>query len=113
MSKRYYEYSKERAIKIRVLGKANVGKTFLLSKISKCPLPHGSKTEGLSIKYPDLSKYRDRKIFLFDFCGFETPILTEENEKKILLKIKNYCMTKFIQKYFYKILFSNRVIFLF
>jgi len=113
MKEKYEDFKAKIAIKIGILGNSNVGKTFLLSKLSKKDLPHGIRTEGLSIKYPDSSPIIDRNIILLDFCGFETPILTEGNEKKDLMKIKNYCMTKFTQKCFYKILLSNRVIFLY
>jgi hypothetical protein len=44
------------------------------------------KTEGLSIKYPELEKYKNRKIVLLDSAGLETPVLVTdenmENEKK-------------------------------
>ena len=40
-------------------------------------LPSGSsiKTEGLSIKYPDLKDHPNRKIILLDTAGLETPVL--------------------------------------
>ena len=100
MTKRYYEFSKTKNIKVGVLGNSNVGKTFLLSKLSKFRLPHGIKTEGLSIKYPDLSTYRDRRISLIDFCGFETPILTEENEKKNFTENKELLYDKIYTEMF-------------
>ena len=57
----------------------------MLSKLSKINLPSGSsiKTEGLSIKYPDLKDYPDRRIVLLDSAGLETPVLitNEENSE--------------------------------
>ena len=79
-----YELYKEKEIlKIGVLGNANKGKSYLLSRISKIDLPSGTsiRTEGLSIKYPELEKFKHRKIALLDSAGFETPVLREDNEK--------------------------------
>ena len=78
--KNYNNYKKERVIKIGVIGNANKGKSYLLSKISKIDLPSGMsiKTEGLSIKYPDLSVFEDRKIALIDSAGLETPVLISD-----------------------------------
>ena len=84
----YKKYKTQNLLKIGVIGNANKGKSFLLSKISKMNLPSGMsiKTEGLSIKYPDLSLFKDRKIALLDSAGFETPVLVNsgkiENDKK-------------------------------
>ena len=78
MAKEKYESLKsEKIIKIGVIGNSNKGKSFLLSKISKIKLPSGTsiRTEGLSIKYPDLEKFKDRKIALLDSAGLETPVL--------------------------------------
>ena len=79
--KKYEELIKEKVLKIGVIGNSNKGKSFALSKISKIPLPSGTsiKTEGLSIKYPELEEYIDRKIVLLDSAGLETPVL-KENE---------------------------------
>ena len=82
--KKNYELYKEKEIlKIGVLGNANKGKSYLLSRISKIDLPSGTsiRTEGLSIKYPELEKFKHRKIALLDSAGFETPVLREDNEK--------------------------------
>ena len=75
--KNYNNFKNEKNLKIGVIGNANKGKSFLLSKISKMELPSGMsiKTEGLSIKYPELGKYKDRKIVLLDSAGLETPVL--------------------------------------
>ena len=83
--KNYYEYKGMKAIKIGVIGNSNKGKSFLLSKISKIKLPTGTsiRTEGLSIKYPELEGYTDRKIVLLDSAGLETPVL-KDNEYEII-----------------------------
>ena len=75
----YEKYNKKENLKIGVIGNSNKGKSFLLSKISKIDLPYGTsiRTEGLSIKYPDLEDYKDRKIILLDSAGLEAPILHE------------------------------------
>ena len=88
MSKRaeedYAKLKEEKVIRIGVIGNANKGKSFLLSKISKINLPSGTniRTEGLSIKYPDLDKYKDRRIVLLDSAGLETPVLIDDENKK-------------------------------
>ena len=88
MSKRaeedYAKLKEEKVIRIGVIGNANKGKSFLLSKISKINLPSGTniRTEGLSIKYPDLNKYENRRIVLLDSAGLETPVLIDDENKK-------------------------------
>ena len=78
--KNYEEKQKQIFIKIGVIGNANKGKSFILSKISKTYLPSGSsiRTEGLSIKYPDLKENKNKKIILLDSAGFETPVLRDK-----------------------------------
>ena len=79
--KKNYEYFKnENVLKLGVIGNANKGKSFFLSKISKISLPSGMsiKTEGLSIKYPDLNIFKNRKIVLLDSAGLETPVLISD-----------------------------------
>ena len=81
----YENYKNEKTIKIGVIGNSNKGKSFLLSKISKISLPSGTsiRTEGLSIKYPQLSEsFKDRRIVLLDSAGLETPVLKEEEKDK-------------------------------
>ena len=84
----YKKYKAQELLKIGVIGNANKGKSFILSKLSKMEFPSGMsiKTEGLSIKYPELEKYKNRKIVLLDSAGLETPVLVTdenmENEKK-------------------------------
>ena len=81
---RYEIFKNETIIKIGVIGNSNKGKSFILSKISKIDLPSGTsiRTEGLSIKYPELEEYKERKIALIDSAGLEAPVLNEEDEKK-------------------------------
>ena len=79
--KRNYEkYKNEDILKVGVIGNANKGKSYLLSKISKIDLPSGMniKTEGLSIKYPDIKMDKERKIVLLDSAGLETPVLKSD-----------------------------------
>ena len=84
----YQKYKNEKVIKIGVIGNANKGKSFILSKISKMDLPSGMsiKTEGLSIKYPDLELYKDRRIALLDSAGLETPVLISDESQKDINK---------------------------
>ncbi len=87
MSKRaednYKNFKNEKNIKIGVIGNSNKGKSFILSKLSKIALPSGTsiRTEGLSIKYPDLELFKDRRIALLDSAGFETPVLRDDNSE--------------------------------
>jgi len=80
----YKEHKKSNVIKIGVIGNSNKGKSFILSKISKINLPSGTsiRTEGLSVKYPELEGHEDRKIVLLDSAGLETPVLNVENIEK-------------------------------
>ena len=82
----YQKYKNEKVIKIGVIGNANKGKSFILSKISKMQFPSGFsiKTEGLSIKYPDTKLFYNRRIALLDSAGLETPVLiSDENQNNI------------------------------
>ena len=81
---RFEEYKNKQALVIGMIGNSNKGKSFLLSKISKIDLPNGTniRTEGLSIKYPDLKKYKNRKIVLLDSEGLESPFLFQYYEKR-------------------------------
>ena len=85
----YEIYKNKNILKLGVIGNANKGKSFLLSKIAKMNLPSGTsiKTEGLSIKYPDLKLYENRKIVLLDSAGLETPVLVSD-EKQLEKKEK-------------------------
>ena len=85
------KFKNEKIVKIGVIGEANKGKTFLLSKLSKMTLPYGTKTEGISIKYPLIESFRSRKIVLLDTAPIDSPILSpkenfEENKKNEELK---------------------------
>ena len=86
--KQYFEKRDEPVLKIGVIGNADKGKSFILSKISKIDFPSGTSisTEGLSIKYPELGEYVNRKIALLDSAGLETPVLKET--KEIIIKTK-------------------------
>ena len=77
----YQNLINEKALRIGIIGNSNKGKSFFLSKLSKMDLPSGSsiKTEGLSIKYPDLKEYPNRRIVLLDSIGLETPVLRNNN----------------------------------
>ena len=88
----YSNYKKECVLKIGVIGNANKGKSFILSKLSKMNLPSGVniKTEGLSIKYPDLKLYKGRKIVLLDSAGLETPVLVSDVDQKNLDKNERF-----------------------
>ena len=82
MVTKYKEFTQDKVVKIGVIGNSNKGKSFILSKISGFNLPSGTsvKTQGLSIKFPELKKYPDKKIALLDSAGLETPVLLEKNE---------------------------------
>ena len=89
--KNYQQFKEVKNLKIGVIGNANKGKSFLLSKISNLPLPSGTsiRTEGLSVKYLEFdSKQKGKEIVLLDSAGLETPVLKEEfNEVKIVKSI--------------------------
>ena len=110
---KYEEFKKENAIKIGVIGNANKGKSFLLSKISKISLRVGDsiRTEGLSIKYPVLDNFKNRKIVLLDSAGLETPILENENKAKNPsedeIKEKDYFKEKSREKLVTKLFLQN------
>ena len=93
--KNYKDYKKDPILRIGVIGNANKGKSFILSKISKMKCPSGMsiKTEGLSIKYPDLTGgFNNRKIALLDSAGLETPVLVDDlkdNKKNEIFKEKS------------------------
>jgi hypothetical protein len=87
-SERFKNYKEifinDKVLKIGIIGNSNKGKSFILSKLSHIELPFGTniKTEGLSIKYPDLKNFKNRKIALLDSVGLETPVINiKKNEK--------------------------------
>ena len=73
-------------LKIGVVGAGNKGKTFLLQKLADIELPTGTsvKTEGLSIRCPDMES-ENQNIILLDSAGSETPLLEDSN-----FEFKNY-----------------------
>ena len=77
MNEKYKEFAENKVVKIGVIGNSNKGKSFILSKISGIYLPFGTslKTQGLSIKFPELKKYPTKTIALLDSAGLETPVL--------------------------------------
>ena len=79
--KNFKKYRNKELIKIGVIGNSNKGKSFILSRISKIILPSGTsiRTEGLSIKYPELKEFKNRKIILLDSAGLETPVLNDND----------------------------------
>ena len=86
-----------------MIGSSNKGKSFILSKISKIDLPSGTsiRTEGLSIKYPDLETYTNRRIALLDSAGLETPVLKDDKSEefeKVIDKKKELEETSDIEK---------------
>ena len=109
----YETYKSQKVIKIGVIGNSNKGKSFLLSRISKIHLPSGTsiRTEGLSIKYPELEEFKDRKIALLDSAGLETPVMKikEENNKDKLTP-KEYFKEKSREKIITELFLQNYII---
>ena len=94
IANKYGELIKDKVIKVGVIGNSNKGKSFILSKISGLYLPFGTslKTQGLSIKFPDIKKFANKKLALLDSAGLETPVLLEKEKikndnEKIIIKI--------------------------
>ena len=83
--KNYKDIVNSKVLKIGIIGNSNKGKSFILSKLSRINLPSGTsiRTEGLSIKYPDLGIYKNRRITLLDSAGLETPVISGEGENII------------------------------
>ena len=100
---KYQKYKNQELIKIGVLGNNKIGKTFILNKISKIKLPNelNIKTEGLSVKYPELKKYTKRNIILIDSTILETPILkSNSNEIEEKKEFKENLKDKIITELF-------------
>ena len=79
--KEYYEKMKvKNFLKIGVTGVGNKGKSFLLQKLANIELPTGTsiKTEGLSIRCPDIDS-ENQNIILLDSAGSETPLIEDSN----------------------------------
>ena len=76
-----YEIQKEKdSIIIGVIGHANKGKSYILSKISHEELPRGHSvaTKGISVKY---SKIENKRFIILDSAGSETPLIENNNIK--------------------------------
>ena len=80
---RYQQMISEETLKIGVIGLNNVGKTFILSKLSNAKLNPGYslETKGISIKYSEINKGEIKGLCILDSAGFETPLLKEEFEE--------------------------------
>jgi len=80
---RYQQLVSEETLKIGVIGLNNVGKTFILSKLSNANLNPGYslETKGISIKYSEINKGELKGLCILDSAGFETPLLKEEFEE--------------------------------
>ena len=109
----YENYKNVPIIKVGVIGNENKGKTTILKKISDLELPTGFsiKTEGLSIKYPELKEHKDLRIVLLDSAGLETPVLnfnlpnqnSDNQEGDFLEKARDKLLTEvFLQNYIIK-----------
>ena len=107
MKEKYEDFKANKSIKIGFLGNSNVGKTFFLLKLFKTDIPFRIKTEGISIKYEDFPKYKNRRLVFLDFCGFETPILTEKNEKKNFNENKELLYDKIYTEIFFTKFYSQ------
>jgi hypothetical protein len=84
IGKEHYDIMKDKEVLIiGVVGNRNRGKSFVLSKLSKQILPDGTsiKTEGISIKYPEMKDGKDAKYILMDSAGFENALLENDEFK--------------------------------
>ena len=78
-----YEIKKKKdSIIIGVIGNANKGKSYILSKISHEELPRGYSvtTKGISVKYP---KIEIKPFIILDSAGSETPLIKNSNMENI------------------------------
>lgn len=108
----YENFKKQPIIRIGVIGNENKGKTTILKKLSDFNLPTGYsiKTEGLSIKFPQLKDHPNLKIVLLDSAGFETPVLNHNicnidnnSELEFIEKARDKSLTEiFLQNYIIK-----------
>lgn len=81
IGKKNYDIMKDKEVLIvGVVGNRNRGKSFVLSKLSNVNLPDGTsiKTEGISIKYPEMEEGKDAKYILMDSAGFENALLEND-----------------------------------
>ena len=101
---------KNEIIKIGIIGNSNKGKSFILSKLSKINLPSGMsfRTEGLSIKYPELEKYKNRTIILLDSAGLEAPVIKDNKDNVISNeKFREKSREKLITELFLQLYYSK------
>ena len=73
--KNYKSQDRYSKVVIGIIGNLNVGKTYILSKITNYKLPSGLRTKGISVKYP--TNYGPNLIVL-DSAGSEAPLLVSE-----------------------------------
>ena len=85
--KNYEKRKKQNSTIVGVIGNANKGKSYILSKISNEELPRGYSvsTKGISVKY---SKIEIRPLIILDSAGSETPLIQNNYTQNI--NIKNY-----------------------
>jgi hypothetical protein len=79
---KYKIYSKEKKLPvIGVIGNRNVGKSYLLQKITGNEVPVGFSvdTKGLSICYPSIN---EKNFVMMDTAGFQSPLLNYKKNKK-------------------------------
>ena len=87
--------SKQKYLRISVIGNANRGKTFILQKISRLnfdgAIGHTVSTQGLSIKFPKKYEY-----VLLDTLGNNSPILIDDIKmiQEIMKILKNLLKRK-------------------
>ena len=86
--KNYEIQKKKHAIMIGVLGNANKGKSYVLSKIAheKLPIGYSIPTKGISVKYP---KIENKPLIILDSAGNETPLIKNSDLKNINLPNHN------------------------
>ena len=78
----YEERKKQNSTIVGVIGHANKGKSYILSKISNEELPRGYSvsTKGISVKY---SKIEIRPLIILDSAGSETPLIKNSDNEYI------------------------------
>ena len=76
--KNYEKKTNNETIVVGVIGNGNKGKSFTLQKLSEYKIPKGFSmtTEGLSIKYSDLT---EKNICILDSAGREGPLIKMVN----------------------------------
>ena len=73
----YDKRTKEERVRIGVVGNGNSVKSFILSKLTNFKVPSGFsiKTEGISLKYPDMKTKDGDGMVIINSAGSETPLL--------------------------------------